>query len=272
MTVDALRQGSVEVLDVLLAEYGQELQRVAYLILRDGAAAEDVVADTLVTALERGATLRDGAALRRWLLRIATNHALTHRRRRMRVVALEIVPDLPDERERVGADDRAALWQGVTELPVRMRAAIVLRYYADLPVDDVAAALGVSPNTVKAQLQTGLDRLRRRLADGAAGRGGASCVIAATPSSRRSSPTPSPSRPAGSRPPLPPSGSASVSRSDDSHVDGYAHAGRCCCSVWPRCCCCPSRPSSSVDIQARCRPSPPAMRRSSGARRAPRGR
>ena len=46
-----------------------------------------------------------------------------------------------------------------------MRAAVVLRYYADLSVDDVAAALGKSPNTIKAQLQTALDRLRLSLAD-----------------------------------------------------------------------------------------------------------
>jgi RNA polymerase sigma factor (sigma-70 family) len=165
MTVEALRSGSVDVLDVLLTRYGAELQRVAYLILHDSSAAEDVVADTLITALERGATLRDSAALRPWLLRIATNHALSHRRRRLRVITLEVLPDRPDEQARLGADDRATLWQGVTELPVRMRAAIVLRYYADLPVDEVAAALGVSTNTVKAQLQTGLQRLRRSLGD-----------------------------------------------------------------------------------------------------------
>ena len=143
----------------------KEIQRVAYLILHDGAAAEDVVADTLVTALERGAGLRDAAALRPWLLRIAANHAISHRRRRLRVVTLEVMPDVPDERERLGVDDRAALWQGVTELPLRMRAAIVLRYYADLPVEDVAVALGVSTNTVKAQLQSGLQRLRRSLGE-----------------------------------------------------------------------------------------------------------
>jgi len=46
-----------------------------------------------------------------------------------------------------------------------MRAAVVLRYYADLPVDGVAAALGKSPNTIKAQLQTALDRLRGHLSE-----------------------------------------------------------------------------------------------------------
>ena len=48
---------------------------------------------------------------------------------------------------------------------MQMRAAVVLRYYADLSVEDVAATLGKSPNTIKAQLQTALDRLRARVAD-----------------------------------------------------------------------------------------------------------
>ena len=165
MTIDALRRGSVDVLDVLLDEYGRELQRVAFLILRDAAAAEDVVADTLITALERGASLRDAGALRPWLLRIAANHALQHRRRGIRVVPLELLPAPTDGPDRTDADDRAALWQGVAVLPPRTRAAIVLHYYADLPVVDVAAALGVSANTVKSQLQSGLEHLRRALAD-----------------------------------------------------------------------------------------------------------
>ncbi len=46
-----------------------------------------------------------------------------------------------------------------------MRAAVVLRYYADLSVDEVATTLGKSPNTIKAQLQTALDRLRLHLVD-----------------------------------------------------------------------------------------------------------
>ena len=50
-------------------------------------------------------------------------------------------------------------------LPAQMRAALVLRYYADLSVDEVATALGKSPNTIKAQLQAALDRLRLHLAD-----------------------------------------------------------------------------------------------------------
>ena len=76
MTVQALRRGQPEVLADLLDRYGRDMQAVAYLIVRDRAAAEDIVADSLLAALDHGRSLRDDHALRPWLLRIATNKAL----------------------------------------------------------------------------------------------------------------------------------------------------------------------------------------------------
>lgn len=166
MTVEALRRHRPETLADLLATYGRELQAVAYLILRDRSEAEDVVIETLLTAFERGGDIRDERALRTWLLRVATNHALGARRKGGRVIRLDLVPDRASVGD-LGTDstNRIALLDGVAALPVQMRAAVVLRYYADLSVDEVAAALGKSPNTIKAQLQTALDRLRIHLAD-----------------------------------------------------------------------------------------------------------
>lgn len=165
MTVEALRRGRPEVLSDLLEEHGSLLHGVAYLILRDPAAAEDVVADTLLSALEHGHGLRDPAALRPWLLRIATNHALAYRRKGARIIHIDGVRELAVSPDPVTADDRTALLQAVMGLPPRMRAAIVLRYYADLPVDQVAASLGVSLNTVKSQLKSALGHLRTALAE-----------------------------------------------------------------------------------------------------------
>lgn len=166
MTVEALRRRRPETLADLLETYGRELQAVAYLILRDRSDAEDVVIETLLTAFERGGTIRDERALRAWLIKVATNHALGVRRRSSRVVRLDVVPDRAAAGD-LGSDSaaRLALLDGVADLPVQMRAAVVLRYYADLSVDEVATTLGKSPNTIKAQLQTALDRLRIHLAD-----------------------------------------------------------------------------------------------------------
>ena len=166
MTVEALRRRRPETLGDLLDAYGRELQSVAYLIVRDRSEAEDIVIETLLTAFEKGGSIRDERALRAWLLRVATNQALQSRRRSGRVVRLEVVPDRPAGGD-LGSDSatRVSLAHGIAELPDQMRAAVVLRYYADLSVEDVAATLGKSPNTIKAQLQTALDRLRQHLAE-----------------------------------------------------------------------------------------------------------
>lgn len=166
MTVEALRRRRPEALDDLLAVYGPELQATAYLILRDRADAEDVVVETLLTAYDKAGSIRDERALRSWLYRVATNHALSLRRSEARVVRLDVVPDAPAPGDLArGATDHVALMGAIDGLPRRTRAAVVLRYYADLSVDDVAAAMGTSPNTVKTQLREALEQLRRRLAD-----------------------------------------------------------------------------------------------------------
>jgi len=166
MTVEALRRRRPPTLADLLEAYGRELQAVAYLILRDRSEAEDVVLETLLTAFERGGEIREERALRAWLLRVATNHARGRRRKTARLVRLDLAPDAQGGGDLASeSTTRLSLLDGVDSLPTQMRAAIVLRYYAGLPVDEVAAALGKSPNTIKAQLQTALDRLRAHLAE-----------------------------------------------------------------------------------------------------------
>jgi RNA polymerase sigma factor (sigma-70 family) len=163
MTVEALRRHRPEVLDDLLERYGREIQGVAYLILRDRAAAEDVVVDTLLSALDHGDQLRDPEKLRPWLLRIAANRALGVRRSSSRVVQLHVVPDRPARR--TDEDERLTLLSCVDRLAPRTRAAVVLRYYADMSVRDTAEALGISENTVKTQLREALEQMRRALGE-----------------------------------------------------------------------------------------------------------
>jgi len=166
MTMEGLREHRPDVLDELLARFGREIQTVAYLILRDASDAEEVLSETLLTALERGHQLRDETALRAWLLRIAANQALGMRRRSVRLVGLGSLPDRASSEATDGASlDRAVLQDAMADLPPRVRAAVALRYYADFSVDEVAEALGTTRNTVKTQLRIGLDRLRDHLRD-----------------------------------------------------------------------------------------------------------
>ena len=135
--------------------------RTASGILSPGAAA--ALHDALEHYVGNGG---DEGALRAWLIRVCTNRALSLRRSQVRVVHLEVVPESASGGD-LGTDagDRLALLAGIAKLPPRTRAAIVLRYYADLPVAEVADVLGRSPNTIKTQLREALAMLREGLAE-----------------------------------------------------------------------------------------------------------
>jgi RNA polymerase sigma factor (sigma-70 family) len=133
-------------------------------VLRNAADAEEVVMDTLVTAWEKAGSLRETGALKPWLMRIATRHALS------RLRSARPVEPLPEHELRsfdptAPISDRLSMVSAVQALPPRMRAAVALRYYADLDVDAVAAALSRSRNTVKSELRLALARLRLMLGD-----------------------------------------------------------------------------------------------------------
>jgi len=159
--VDDLQARHPDAIERLLDEYGRLLQAVAFHILRSHADAEEVVIDTMVTAWKRIDSLRDPAALRPWLLRIASRHALARRRRAAPADAL-FDGSLPAV-SGAAAPERIALAEALGDLPPRMRACLSLHYYAGLTVAETATALGISPNTVKFHLKAGLERLRAAL-------------------------------------------------------------------------------------------------------------
>lgn len=164
--MEDLRAGHPEAIERLLEQYGRLLHGVAFHILRSHADAEEVVIDTMVSAWERIGSLREPAALRPWLLRIVTRHALSLRRTaRPHQQLLEAIhPRTP------GPDpERLALREALDRLPPRMRAALSLHYHAGLSVGETATALGISHNTAKYHLKAGLDRLRIALEMGPIG-------------------------------------------------------------------------------------------------------
>lgn len=154
-----------------LEAFGTALQREAPVLLAaaraitlDDAEAEDLVQATFELALRHRTSLREPGALRGWLLMIQAREALRLVRRLRRSVRFgpavsEIAVPAASSAESIAVRD------ALRSLSPRVRATVVLHHMAGLPVAEVAAALGVSPNTVKSQLKVGLARLREALDD-----------------------------------------------------------------------------------------------------------
>ncbi|MCL2734897.1 MAG: SigE family RNA polymerase sigma factor [Actinomycetia bacterium] len=145
-----------------VASRWRALAHTAYLLTGDFQEAEDLVQTTLARIYPRWHRIRHDTAesyVRRSLV-----NAHRSRYRRRRVVQL-LLPRLPESslveegRDRPG-DERDVLLRALADLPQRQRAVVVLRYWDDLPAEEVAATLGCSVGTVKSQASRALSKLR----------------------------------------------------------------------------------------------------------------
>jgi RNA polymerase sigma factor (sigma-70 family) len=141
------------------------VRRAARRVVSSDAEADDIAAEAFARALVRWATVRDLPHRDAWVVRVASNLALDavrtrSRRERILIVqrAAEAVSDGTD-----ASAERMALVLALAGLPRRQREVIALRYLVGLPEAEVAAALGVSSNTVKTHLARALSTLRSRL-------------------------------------------------------------------------------------------------------------
>jgi RNA polymerase sigma factor (sigma-70 family) len=145
-----------------LHDHGPLLLAAARAITRDEAEAEDLVQTTFERALRAGPAIREPRAIRAWLLTVQTREALRVVRRLRRTLHLdlavhELPVDGPDLSESIELDEALA------KLSRPIRAAVVLHHMVGLSVRETADALGVTENTAKARLKTGLARLRECL-------------------------------------------------------------------------------------------------------------
>ena len=154
-------EGWQGVVTTLVAERGDALTRYAYLICGNPDDAADLVQDALVKTFGR---LRNGFGItsaEAYVRRAILNAYLDRGRRRARwrsIAHLALQPE-HDESPAAAADDRIDLREQLLGLSPRERACVVLRYYDDLKVDDIAQCLRISPGAVKRYLSDGLGKM-----------------------------------------------------------------------------------------------------------------
>jgi RNA polymerase sigma factor (sigma-70 family) len=135
------------------------VMRVARRIVADQSTAEDVSAEAFARAFASWSKVAKLSYRDAWVLRVATNLALDQVKQRRAVLAEPQASEDPAE----VAVNRQLLTDALRSLPRRQRQAVVLRYLADLPEDEVGQAIGVRRGTVKAHLQRGREALRLRI-------------------------------------------------------------------------------------------------------------
>ena len=142
------------------------LQRAAYLIVGDAALAQDLVQEALTKTYVAWPRLRDPANAEAYTRKALTTTAIGwFRRRSWGERPTAHLPERALAGHAEAYDRRDWLWQALLELPVRQRAAVVLRYYEDLTEAQTAEAMKCAVGTVKSQVAAGLAKLRGLVGD-----------------------------------------------------------------------------------------------------------
>ena len=178
MTVDAALSTGPESFDAdalvaeMFAQEGRSLVRLARLFCDDRNAAEDLVQEAFIRLHRSAGSIRDMSRAPQFLRSIVINLARDSNRRglmslRHRDSAIKVrEPSEPDDLT-VADEESAAVLTALRGLPERQRACLVLRYYEELSVGEVADTLHISKNSVKTHCRRGLATLESRLGEAA---------------------------------------------------------------------------------------------------------
>jgi len=168
--LDRLRGGNQDAFQAIFRAYYPRLVGLAGAMLRDGAAAEEIVQDVMLELWRRRATLVIETTLQAYLYRATRNRSLNHIRHQriteraepyLRTDATSV--ERADSRV-MEAEIEAALRSAVSELPSRCREVFELSRVHGLTYAEIAQAMDISVKTVEAQMGKALRTLRGRLA------------------------------------------------------------------------------------------------------------
>ncbi len=167
--IERAQRGDVRAYESLVQQYEQIAFRTAYLITHDADEAADAAQDAFVRAYNALRSFERGRPFRPWLLRIVTTQSLNRiqankRRAHMTERYGEQVlmsEDKPSPERAVSARQRSErLRDAVSKLGADEQALIVLRYFLELPEQEVAETLNIPLGTVKSRLHRTLAKLR----------------------------------------------------------------------------------------------------------------
>lgn len=137
------------------------LQRFGYLLTGEWHLAEDLVQTSLTKVWFHRRSLRSGNALESYTRTVMVNTSTQWWRRKWKgETPTETLPEASTSSAYSSVDERDRLLRALATLPRRTRAALVLRYFEDLPDAEIATVMGCSASTVKSTISRGLAKLR----------------------------------------------------------------------------------------------------------------
>jgi RNA polymerase sigma-70 factor (ECF subfamily) len=160
------RRGSREAIEALVERHWDRAHRIAYGLLGDAHAAEDVTQEAMLSVVGGIGRFDVLRPFEPWLHRVVTNRALDWARSRSRRPEVPVAPGDSgplESRPEPGSGGDTGLEAALDELSEEQRAVVVLRYVGGYGPDEIGRMLGIPRGTVGSRLRRALDQLREEM-------------------------------------------------------------------------------------------------------------
>ena len=154
-------QKKIEALKEYVETNRQAFYRLAFSYTKNSDAALDVVQEAILKAIDKIDSLKEPAYLKTWFYRILVNESLTYFRRNKKLVIVEDFPveqATPDDCENVA--ESIDMYNALQALKPKIRTVIILRYFEDMKLEEIANITQTNLSTVKSRLYKGLELLK----------------------------------------------------------------------------------------------------------------
>ncbi|MDO4270302.1 MAG: RNA polymerase sigma factor [Eubacteriales bacterium] len=167
--VRRMQRGDMQAFDELYERYKNDAYRVACLITGTRADGEDLTQEAFMTCAQSITSLKDGSKFRPWLLKTLTRAAWKYCRKKRRETPVSEFFETGESESALSAvlrtDEQRRLYAALDTLDEKRRTVIVLYYFDDRSVKEIAQATGVLEGTVKSRLFSARRHLRQALTD-----------------------------------------------------------------------------------------------------------
>lgn len=145
----------------LVHNYQKTLLRMCCLYLRDKTLAEDAVQETFIKVYRSMQSFRGESSEKTWLMKIAMNTCHDIRRSHwFKLIDRRYTPDMLPEANEPFEQEEDNLVAEIMQLPRKLREVVLLYYYQDMSVTEIADSLGITQSSVSGRLKRARDKLR----------------------------------------------------------------------------------------------------------------
>ncbi|MDT3428722.1 RNA polymerase sigma-70 factor (ECF subfamily) [Paenibacillus forsythiae] len=157
-------RGDPDAFQALIHEEKEKLYRMAYMYMRNEADALEVFQETVYKAFKSISSLQNSRYFSTWLTRILINTAISYLKKNRKITAMspEVLEHIGDSYQHQ-PEDQLDLLQAIGTLEEKYKTVLLLRYYKDYSLKQIAEVLDCPEGTVKTNIHRGLSVLRNKL-------------------------------------------------------------------------------------------------------------